>query len=279
MNRRDSQARLGLSLVELLVVIAIVTVLIGLLLPAIHKVRTAAARLECANDLKQIGLAMHAHHDQLGKLPHGGANTPPLLWGDAHNRTEWSWAFHLLPYLEQQALYRSAHDEIDSTPVRLYYCPTRRSPTTYFGKAKIDYAGNAGTDEFGRGNDGVIVRGPKNRIRFADITDGLTNTVLVGEKQLNPSYFGVSTDDNKWYNRPGWNGDYEVYRRGDVQPAPDHPRSSMLGYQAFGSAHTSGFNVCFCDGSVRHIRYSVELAVWTLACVRNDQTTFSFNEL
>lgn len=279
MPRRDSQPRPGLTLIELLVVIAILAVLIGLLFPAVQKVRQAAARMDCANNLKQMGLAMHSHHDQTGFFPHGGCNKPPLSHGDPDNRAEWSWAFHLLPYLDQETLHKSPTAVVDATPVKVYYCPRRRAPVALFGKAKMDYAGNAGTNKGRVGDDGVIVKGPKHRLRVTDLSDGAGCTVLVAEKQLNPDYFGVTSDDNKWYNRPGWNGDFEAYRRGDAQPARDDGCAFPLGYEAFGSAHRAGFNVCFADGSVRHVRYRVDLVTWTLACVRDDNRVFSINEL
>ncbi|MFO0846082.1 MAG: DUF1559 domain-containing protein [Gemmataceae bacterium] len=275
---RDSQPRPGFTLIEVLVVIAIFAVLVGLL-PRGAEGQADGPRLQCANHLKQIGLAMHSHHDQVGMFPHGGYNKLPLPTATRTTAPEWSWAYHILPYLEQEALYRSATDVVDATPIKAYYCPLRRSPVALYGKAKMDYAGNAGTNLGRAGDDGVIVRGPKHRIRLTDITDGASSTVLVSEKQLNPDYFGVTPDDNKWYNRPGWNGDYEAYRRGDTPPAQDDPCVIPLGSEAFGSAHPLGFNACFADGSVRHVRYAVDLRIWTLACVRNDNLVFSINEL
>jgi prepilin-type N-terminal cleavage/methylation domain-containing protein len=277
----------GFTLIEVLVVIAIFAVLIGLLLPAVQKVRDAAARMGCQNNLKQIGLAFHNHHDTTGRLPRGGVQVPLIGGSQADvaqttptgREPSWSWAYNILPYLEQRALYECPDSEaVRATPVKAYYCPSRRPAAAHNGMAKIDYAGNAGT--LPDGDNGVVRRSTLDALRLADVTDGTGGTVLAGEKQLNRATFGTSADDNESYCTPGWTGDWEVYRGGGARPAADVTEPGEYAPRdRFGSAHRGGFAVVFCDGSVRVVRYSVDPTTWARACVRNDNQAFNAADL
>src|SRR5438309_1076204 len=138
----------GFTLIELLVVVAIIAILMGLLLPAVQKVREAANRVQCANNLKQIGLAIHNHASSRGYLPGGGYyHLSVRSWLDPTGKTEpangpkqeWGWGYQLLPYIEQDNLWRTPYTLpgqaagsgdalVMSTPIPIFYCPTRRQP-------------------------------------------------------------------------------------------------------------------------------------------------------
>ena len=288
---RSSCVRAGFTLIELLVVIATLAVLIGLLVPAVQKVREAANRMQCTNNLKQLGIACHNHHDQLGFMPHGGWAWwfPPTYIGLGSPATgkaqNAGWGFQVLPYIEQDSVWKGggkttiadAQRQAIGAPIKTLFCPSRRGPGQlpsiadwYNGSnggigpggtyphAGTDYACNAGT-----GNNGVIRQNANNAFdgaRMALIIDGTSNTMLIGEKRLNRTNIGsYQGDDNEGYTS-GWDHDVIRYATPSYPPTPDPTTGD--GQQRFGSSHSGGLNMAMADGSVRFIPYSIDTNVW-----------------
>ncbi|MBI1831606.1 MAG: DUF1559 domain-containing protein [Planctomycetes bacterium] len=282
---RIRQRRSGFTLIELLVVIAIIAILIGLLLPAVQKVREAGVRLQCTNNLKQIGLAMHNHHDTYKVFPTCGTTwaTPPIYTGVGTPATgpaqQAGWAFSILPFMDQMAAWQGgggttiAQCQINAigAVIPAYYCPARRAPQAlpptgaWYGPAgtyahgTMDYAGS------NLENTGVIAY--QICRRMADITDGSANTFMIGEKRLDTLNLGqYQGDDNEGYSS-GW--DHDSMRQTTIQPMRD-TRTGSWGELRFGSSHPLVFHVVFGDGAVRPLNYDITLTTFTYLGQIND---------
>ncbi len=279
----------GFTLIELLVVMAIIAVLIGLLLPAVQKVREAANRMSCSNNLKQLGLAMFQHQTTHRVLPSNGGwdnrqtiraadgtdvvvssfdaeTRQTFRWGvgdprrGARDQTG-SWAYALLPYLEQQAMYRN---RAWTEPVTMYHCPSRRAAVALkpaddaFGRyqgggwawGKTDYAANA-----------RAVPDRPDCLALTDFRDGTSQNVLVGEKAMHPANYRSGT----WYwDEPFFTGGAGGTKRGFGPVKGDglrvvrdaHDMGFAYRYN-WGSAHLESALFLFADGAVRPLPYGL----------------------
>jgi prepilin-type N-terminal cleavage/methylation domain-containing protein/prepilin-type processing-associated H-X9-DG protein len=331
MDTRNRNPRPGFTLIEVLIVIGIIALLMGLLFPAVQKLRETANKSLCSARLGEIGKALQAYVvDHQNKYPTGGGDVgrgPTYLPvsrtlaanGTPARKTEqdWGWMYQILPYIEHESLWAlrtnlpspgpdpSADGQIAMTLIPLYFCPTRRRPMQVansgeyapFGlRAVNDYVGNMGgftiilNGQFHEACANSLASWGGNRIyrsgifvksRFmntsgqlvdldgligpSDVHDGLSQTIMCGEKRLNSYKMGEPQlgDTTGWVSGFG----IDTLRNGGFPPMRDAIDPSELVADQFGSSHAKTANFLFCDGSVRPIKYDIPgsgqiLQVW-----------------
>ncbi|VTR90791.1 Uncharacterized protein OS=Planctomyces brasiliensis (strain ATCC 49424 / DSM 5305 / JCM 21570 / NBRC 103401 / IFAM 1448) GN=Plabr_1394 PE=4 SV=1: N_methyl_2: SBP_bac_10 [Gemmata massiliana] len=246
--------RRAFTLIELLVVIAIIAILIGLLLPAVQKVREAASRMKCQNNFKQMGLAFHNYNDVNGKLPTGWVTT-------AANKPSpgWSWAVIILPYIEQDNLLKQINPDLTTPGAASVTTLTQTKISVYLCSSDPGQDTNPVYQSFGRSSYVVNreVTGPDANnnpaaLSIQTISDGSSNTILVGERDSVNNTGAVwvrsSASSASFEGRPG---------RGINIKNPSPTTTGDCTRLGFNSLHTGGVNFLFGDGSVRFVQNSI----------------------
>jgi prepilin-type N-terminal cleavage/methylation domain-containing protein len=264
MMQRKVHGRAAFTLIELLVVIAIIAILIALLVPAVQKVREAAARTQSINNLKNVGLAFQGFHDAKKYFPWNGAvvsqlpgnNTGLTPTGNPPITEQGSCFFMILPYIDQTPMFNNNGPQNNSAGVAAYMCPGRGRPSASSGGAWTDYVYNCWLNDNVAGS---FVAGNRKRT-LVGITDGSSNTIMVAHgRQQTTNYSNATANagimQNTIFAAPT-SADGSTHRiNGTLQIARDTTAATTN--QAYGSPFPQGLLACLGDGTVRMFPYSM----------------------
>jgi prepilin-type N-terminal cleavage/methylation domain-containing protein/prepilin-type processing-associated H-X9-DG protein len=280
--------RRGFSLLELLVVIAVIALLVGLLLPAVQQVREAASRVKCQNNLKQFGIGLIGYHDIYQVFPRGGYDP---ITPDADTPTMLSWGASILPWLEQDSLYSTINPALPYTDpanltagmtvLQVFLCPTNSADSLF--RPSIDLPSSS-PNQYARSDYGAVngerdLRSPTatntpergvlimaSNLSIADITDGTSQTILVGEAPEGISSIWISVRNVFDQSAP-------ISAKHDLDSP--YPSCTLPGTWVFcdynqeiSSYHPGGANTLFADGSVHFLSVSLDPLVLAALCSR-----------
>lgn len=260
--------RNAFTLVELLVVIAIIGVLVGLLLPAVQAAREAARRMSCSNNMMQITLGIHHHEFNLEHLPDGVTGGPGPIRNEENADTHLGWMARILPYIEQQnafemmdftkSAYATENAEVRAAQIPTYLCPSNPMAygdnnvnpvgTSHFAGCQHDVEAPIDVD-----NNGVLFL--NSSLRFAQITDGSSNTILIGETLGDKDALGWITGTRATLRNTGQFKNLKL----------DEFRNQELGaleVGGFDSFHQGGGNFAMADGAVIFLTHSIDEQVY-----------------
>jgi len=286
----------GFTLVELLVVIAIIGTLVGLLLPAVQAVRQSSARNDCFNNLKQVGLALQTYHDGKKKLPPGYVSGVDASGNDTG--PGWGWAAHILPQMEQTSLFSAidfkqgieatAAAQARGVRIRPFLCPLDTAPVSAYAVgprnsagqltgtacaiAPANYVGNFGVGEPGIDGDGLFFR--NSEVRLRDITDGLSHTLMVGERSFRhaeSTWVGAVAGANQTPSAGCTMGlqinnasNFVLGHTGESYDGPAGPTE----INNFTSPHTGGACFVFADGHVSFLGSAIGYSAYKALSTR-----------
>ena len=303
-------SRSAFTLIELLVVIAIIAILIALLVPAVQKVREAAARTQCQNNLKQIGLAIHDFHGVWKFIP-AAYTSPPANFDPGLNTYDaaWGWSAAILPFLDQLPLFTSSGvatttfgtngagtygtlavpNQWTQQPLAVYRCPSDGGPS--LNVQRSSFATSNYRAVLGPNPSGSFVFTPgfdfggcmmqDSQITFNQVTDGMSNTFIIGECIYDyNSSTGAGHMAAIWAGMRGTDSSGSVYMS-DVAWWMDTGTSEINGSapQAISSQHPGGAFLLFCDGTVRFGKQNADVANIIWMSGRNDAVIVSVDDI
>jgi len=299
------------TLVELLVVIAIIGVLVALLLPAVQSAREASRRMQCANNLKQIGLGVHNYHDTHGTFPinYLPTSNPAPNWNDNSNFPHWSWMSRILPYIEQQNLYQQLNVGVNTlrqsqpyvaTQIKTFLCPSddyaRRGPRTDGHNLTLNPPFPLGQTNY-RGVSGANwAWGDARWNPIRSTIDGSTDGLLAGDgifyriDYLKPRRFSMITDGTSntfmcgeglpqlnthcsWPYANHTQGTCAIWPNAKQPNGQPYAATDWPNAYAFHSRHPNGLQFCFADGSVTFIANNIDIPTYrALATIQGGET-------